>query len=87
MTLNFIEVLKSSGNPTCHLLLTLSYSCIFPHIFMWFDSYVLYNNNPIFLAQHETDGPFNGQNVYYAVETKLFYITWIHVLTVGSLPQ
>jgi hypothetical protein len=33
------------------------------------------------------DVPFNGQNVQYAVETELFYITWVHVLTVGSLPQ
>jgi len=54
---------------------------------MWFDSYVRYNKYGIFLEQYEPDGSFNGQNVHYAVETKLFYITWIHVLAVGSLPH
>jgi len=63
------------------------HSCIFPHIFIWFDSYVRHNKYRTFLEQHETDGSFNGQIVHYAAETKLFYITWIHVLTVGSLPQ
>jgi len=54
---------------------------------MWFDSYIRYNYKGIFLERYETDGPFNGQNDYYELENKLFYIPWIHVLTVGSLPQ
>jgi hypothetical protein len=54
---------------------------------MRFDSHVRYSKYRIFLERHETDSSFNGQNVHYAVETKLFYITWVHVLTEVSLPQ
>jgi hypothetical protein len=54
---------------------------------MWFEFYVLRSKYRILLEKDEMDGSFNGQNVHCAVETKVFYITWINFLTVGSLPQ